>query len=74
MNESELYFGLWMFPLKEVNDEYLQKMGGIAFGILSYSLILVCSLANILVPQNATVLTMVNTISMIFLHRAFFLN
>ena len=36
------------------------------FGILSYSLILVYSLANILVPQNATVLTMVNTISMIF--------
>ncbi len=36
------------------------------FGILSYSLILVYSLANILVPQNATVLTMVNTISMVF--------
>jgi MFS family permease len=36
------------------------------FGIFSYSLILVYSLANILVPQNATVLTMVNTISMIF--------
>jgi len=36
------------------------------FGILSYSLILVYSLANILVPQNATVLSMVNPISMIF--------
>ena len=36
------------------------------FGILSYSLILVYSSANILAPQNATVLTMVNTISMIF--------
>ncbi len=36
------------------------------FGILSYSLILIYSLANILVPQNTTVLTMVNTISMIF--------
>lgn len=36
------------------------------FGILSYSLILVYSLANILVPQNSTVLSMVNPISMIF--------
>ena len=36
------------------------------FGILSYSLILVYSFANILVPQNATVLSMVNPISMIF--------
>ena len=37
------------------------------FGILSYALILVNSLANILVPQNAAVLTMVNPISMIFM-------
>ncbi len=37
-----------------------------AFGILSYSLILVYSLASILVPQNATVLSMVNPISMMF--------
>jgi hypothetical protein len=37
------------------------------FGILSYFLIFVNSLANILVPQNAAVLTMVNPISMIFM-------
>jgi hypothetical protein len=38
-----------------------------AFGILSYVLILANSLANILVPQNAAVLTMVNPVSMIFM-------
>ena len=37
-----------------------------AFGILSYSLILVYSFASILIPQNATVLSMVNPISMMF--------
>lgn len=37
------------------------------FGILSYFLILVNSLANILIPQNATVTTMVNAISMTFM-------
>jgi hypothetical protein len=37
------------------------------FGVLSYFLIFVNSLANILLPQNAAVLTMVNPISMIFM-------
>jgi hypothetical protein len=36
------------------------------FGILSYSLILVNSLATILIPQNASVHSMVNYTSMIF--------
>lgn len=45
---------------------FIKELFEVGFGILSYSLILVYSLANILVPQNATVLTMVNTISMIF--------
>jgi hypothetical protein len=37
------------------------------FGILAYFLIFVNSLANILVPRNAAVLTIVNPISMIFM-------
>jgi hypothetical protein len=37
------------------------------FGILSYFLILINSLANILISQNATVMTMVNVFSMIFM-------
>jgi hypothetical protein len=37
------------------------------FGVLSYFLIFVNSLANILVPQNAAVLTMVNPVSMILM-------
>ena len=37
------------------------------FGFLSYLLILVNSLLNILVPQNAAVMTMVNAISMILM-------
>ncbi len=36
------------------------------FGILSYSLIFIYSIASILVPQNATVLSMVNPVSMMF--------
>jgi len=37
------------------------------FGILSYFLILVNSFVTILIPQNGTMMTMVNSISMIFM-------
>jgi hypothetical protein len=37
------------------------------FGFLSYSLILINAIINILIPQNSSVTTMVNTIGMIFM-------
>jgi hypothetical protein len=59
-----LGFIIFLYLLYKSN--YVPKILA-GFGILSYSLILINAIANILIPQNLSVTTIVNTIGMIFM-------